>query len=138
MENTLLTTWLVTTALAIVSLSILLGNLILDVPGNRNKKMNNILFASFIFFLIATYVSEGKLDVLSDKRIADEKTAAIYYEVTAETIKQISAFCEEEHVKLSTQDMCKRTTGYSLKLGEPSNGFEPSTTVVKPSGIPPK
>lgn len=138
MENILLTTWLITTFLAITSLSILLSSLMLDEPETRNKKFYHICFASFLFFLIATYTSGAKWDTLSDKRIADEKTAATYYEVTTETIEQISTFCEEEHIKLSTQNACNSSTKYNLKLGEPSNGFNPSTTVVKPSGISPQ
>jgi hypothetical protein len=138
METSLMVISLVTLLFAIISLSVIFTNFILNDSDNENNKHYRYLWSLFFFFALLTYASGAKWDNVSDERIAAEKKEAIYYEVTAETIRKISLYCEDEYTKYSTQNNCKRNTQSSLKHGESYNGFKPSTTVVKPSGVAPK
>lgn len=119
---------------AIICISIALTSLIMD----GGKTITVSFFLLSIPFLLSAYATH----TIWDERLEKEKAAfeknATYYEVTEETKKEIEKYCEETHVKRSTQRNCMRNAARSLKYGEKYDIFEPSSVVIKKSGEKPK
>ena len=125
----------VTTGIAIILFSFSVTMFIL---GERP------IYKAAVVLLLVSLLAEGisygfghKASIRDEQARAEREKAATYYEVTPEMKKDITSYCEAQHVKFSTQRSCISNISYSLKHGEKTDGFTPSTVVTKPSGVAP-